>query len=231
MPIKIISNSKRIIIIGAMAIFILLIFLIGFRMYGSSVISEVNEQQIEIIKGALSSKKKDYLDQIFKIFSDHNVNCFLFKHTDDTIDEVSKKFENVEDLRKMKIGDEIKLNNGYFTLGFREKYFQLQLNYNKFAANELVEENSWSGLFYKMTGGYSLPDTLLEILNHMQSLKSKLDKGKVGAAFLGENIHIFFYNNGESKVEDIYDIHGMDDKLTALDIFRYFLIVKVENVR
>ncbi|KAG0435252.1 hypothetical protein DMUE_4811 [Dictyocoela muelleri] len=224
MSTKFFSNSKRILIIGPMAIIMMILLLIGFRMYGSSVMSEANEQQIEIIKRVLSSSKyKAHLDRMFKIFSDDNVNCLIFEQ-DNTYGEVSKKLESLEDLRKMKIEGEIKLEYRYSTINKVKKYFQLQLNYNQFAANVLVEENSWSGSFYKMTGGYSLPDTLIEILNHLQSLKSKIDKGRVGAAFLGYNVHIFFYNKVENKVEDIYDIRGMGEKITALDIFKFFII-------
>ncbi|KAG0435757.1 hypothetical protein DMUE_4554 [Dictyocoela muelleri] len=223
MSIKIISNNNRNLTFSAIAIIILIIFLIGFRMYGSSVISEANETQTEWIRECenLTGEKKKYFDQIFQIFNDNNVNCFLFKHTDNTIDKVTKKFENVADLRKMKIEGSIKLNNTYFEINHGEKDILLKLNYNQFADDELVEEKSWSGVFYKITGGYSLPATLLEIFNHLQSLKSKLDKGRVGAAFWGDNVHIFFYNENENKVEDIYAIRSTDDKLTALDIFKF----------
>ncbi|KAG0438115.1 hypothetical protein DMUE_3292 [Dictyocoela muelleri] len=129
----------------------------------------------------------------------------------------------------MKIEGEIKLKCRYFTIDNGINYLLPKLNYNQLAANELVEENSWSGSFYKMTGGYSLPSTLIEIFNHLQSLKSKLDKGMAGAAILGDNVHIFFYNNGENKVEDIYDIRGIDGKLTALDIFEHFLSIKIKK--
>ncbi|KAG0439537.1 hypothetical protein DMUE_2361 [Dictyocoela muelleri] len=232
-----ISNNKRNLMIGIITILVLLLFLIGFIMYGSSIVSEANKKQSALIKKCsnLNGNKNKIFDNIFKKLNDAKINCFLFDDDKATIKTVSKKFENVEDLRKMKIENDIKLNDSDFKLINIEtgevKDLFIIINYIELTADELVEEKSWSGSFYKMTGGYSLPATLIEIFNHLQSLKSKLDKGKVGAAFLDDNVHIFFYNNGENKVEDIYDIRGMGDKLTALDIFKYFLFIMPKEIR
>ncbi|KAG0441537.1 hypothetical protein DMUE_0979 [Dictyocoela muelleri] len=228
MSFKNISSNKRNLIIASITIAVVLLFLIGFRMHGSSVVSEANEQQTAKIKEPpnFTEENKKYLDGLFKGLADKNINTFLFDEKLSIIKTVSKKFENFEDLKKMKIENDIKLKTTDYKIheNNKEKKLSIKLNFKKLTPDELVEEKSWSGAFYKMTGGYSLPSAISGISEHFQSLKAKLDKGSVGVSILGDKVHVFFYNESGNKVEDTYDIHGINEKLTAMDIFKYFLI-------
>ncbi|KAG0434656.1 hypothetical protein DMUE_5089 [Dictyocoela muelleri] len=203
-------------------------------MYGASIVAEANERQSAVIKKSpnFNGNKKEIFDNIFKRFNENKINCFLFDVNENKIKTINKKFENVADLLKMKIEGNILLSDTNFKSINKNneiKDLLVKLNYNQLGPNDLIQEISWSGSFYKMTGGYSLSNTIYEFFKHLQSLKTKLGKGIVGAAILGDKVHVFFYNNIDKRVEDIYDIQGMDDKVTALDIFRCFLIVEAKE--
>ncbi|KAG0434062.1 hypothetical protein DMUE_5318 [Dictyocoela muelleri] len=225
------SNSKRILMISLFTIILAFLFLIGFRMYGASVVGEANKRQTELIKKSpnFNDYNKKIFENIFKRFNEININCFLFYNLKATIRTINRKFENVEDLRKMKIEGDIKLNNFDHkiinSVTKKENALFIILNHIELRAKYIINEKSWYGSFYKLTGGYSLPDTLSEYFDHLQSLIFKLKKGKIGAAIFGDKIYVYFYNENENKVEDIYEIHGMDDKVTALDIFKLLIFV------
>ncbi|KAG0436805.1 hypothetical protein DMUE_4043 [Dictyocoela muelleri] len=230
MLIKLSTDEKRNLCIATITIIVLFLLFTGFYIYGYLVVSNANEKQSEIIRGSenFNGEKKKLFDIVFKRLNDKNLNCFLFEHDKDKIVLIKNKFENISDLRELCLFDNIEdydFDQNEILTPDGGSYIELILCFSELFSDELIEENSWAGSFYKITGGYSLPDTFSEFSKYLKYIEIKLDRGYVGAAIFDDKVCVFFYNKYEDQVVDTYEIYGMDDKVTALEILKYFITI------
>ncbi|KAG0439850.1 hypothetical protein DMUE_2148 [Dictyocoela muelleri] len=205
--------------------------MICFWIYGASVINEANKKQCELIQS--SNIYKNYRGNFVPFSLDTfcvTRNCFLFDQEINKIITINKKIESLNDLKKLKIANEIEIEilpTRYIEINKRYQRYTININVNELTEKELIQEKSWSGSFYKMTGGFSLPEKISGISNYLQALKSKLDNGYVGFLVLNDIVYLFFYNENKKRVEQIIDINGYNDKVTAFDILRHFMLINV----
>ncbi|KAG0440509.1 hypothetical protein DMUE_1692 [Dictyocoela muelleri] len=224
------ESSRRNLIITICISAAMLLGIIVFIMYGASIVSEINEKQIVMIKESENLQKlKKIIDTFFNKPADYggNINCFIF--TNKIFIFINKNIPDFEYLNNDELENmesNIIISPEQFVkklieAGLMPPSQKFQINFDFVTDEKLVKDNSWSGYFYRCVGGQFIPDTITDISNYLQKSKEEIGEEKVGVCLLNEVIYLFTRREDDSDFEIMTKIYGYGDKITPLEILLY----------
>ncbi|KAG0442287.1 hypothetical protein DMUE_0384 [Dictyocoela muelleri] len=218
------ESSRRNLIITICISAAMLLGIIVFIMYGASVVSEINEKQIVMIKESENLQKlKKIIDIGLKTDGGGNINCFIFSHNELLF--INKNIPNIEYLNN----DEMKNLYSYIidSNAIKEKaiergiipYNEIQFDFE--TDENLVNDDSWSGYFYRTIVAKSIPDKITDIANCLIKLKKEMGEVKFGVCSINEVLYLFTQHGDGGDYKIIKQIHGYGDKISAFELLLY----------
>ncbi|KAG0440767.1 hypothetical protein DMUE_1507 [Dictyocoela muelleri] len=229
------ESSRRNLIIAICISAVMLLGIMVFIMYGSSIISEKNEQQIVMIKESKNLQlAKKIVDIGFNTLtgSGEHINCFLFANND--ICFINKRIPDEEFIVKDR-REIISLN--YFLKsdliyriaskqGLISPNQKLEIKFNRINAENLIKDNSWSGSFYRLLGGQFIPDTVIDISNRLEQSGEIMAGRTIGVCLIDKVVYLFVKYGDYGNIEIINEIYGYNDKISPIEIL--FYVFKIE---
>ncbi|KAG0438657.1 hypothetical protein DMUE_2956 [Dictyocoela muelleri] len=221
------ESPKRNLIIAICISAAMLLGIIVFIMYGASVVSEINEQQIVMIKESENLQKlKKIIDIGLKtpLYSGGNINCFIF--SDNELLFINKNIPNIEYLNNDEMKNNMETKYIIESRKIKEKAIELGIiPYNEikfdFAPENLVNDDSWSGYIYRTIVAKSIPDKITDIANCLEKLKEEMGEVKIGVCSINGVIYLFIRQEDDGDFEIKKKIYGYGDKITPLELLLF----------
>ncbi|KAG0441746.1 hypothetical protein DMUE_0821 [Dictyocoela muelleri] len=208
----------------------MLLWMMVLFMYGSSIVSEKNGEQIVMIKESENVQLlKKIVDTGFNTPTDdgYNINCFLFYKKDFYfINKRVPDIKFIETYEMKNVASDFIIQPDIFykeasKQGLIKPGQKFEIQFNFVDDKNIVKDNSWSGFVYRLMGGQFIPDTITDISDRLEELKVYNNEETLGICLINDVIYLFikYGNDRENKI--IKEIHGYSDKISSLELLLY----------